>query len=105
MSNEPLLRESNEGQRVEDMRYELGRDAARKGEPLHEGASEEYRHGYTSARWAGGSNVTPKLFGKGNDMLYRDWTCTCGRENKRYWKRCPDCGLNRATAILASETP
>lgn len=98
------LKEQNEGQRIEDMRYELGRDAALKGEPLHDSASEEFRHGYASTRWSGGSNVSPKLFGKGNNPYYRDWTCTCGTDNKRYWKRCPMCNLAREIAILASET-
>ena len=92
----------NEGQRVEDMRYELGRDAAAKGEPLHDGASEEYRHGYSTYRGGFGSNITPRLFGKGRFYL-TDWTCICGRENKRYLRNCYDCGLSRGEAARAKE--
>lgn len=91
----------NEGQRVEDMRYELGKDAAQRGDRLHENASEEFRNGYSS--WSGGSNVEPKKFGKGNDPFYRDWTCTCGQENKRYWKQCPMCGISRTIALIVSQ--
>lgn len=90
-----------EAERIEEMRYELGKDLAQQGEPLHKGASEEFRHGYMS--WRGGSNTTPKKFGKGLDPFYRAWVCVCGRDNRRYHTRCQDCGLNRATAILATE--
>ena len=94
----------NEGQRVEDMRYELGRDAAQRGDQLHETASEEFRHGYSSYRGGWGSNVMPRKFGKGQpDPSYRDWTCTCGRENERYYKRCPDCGLSRQIAYAVQQ--
>lgn len=91
----------NEGQRIEDMRYELGRDAAQKGEQLHNGASEEYRNGYSSYKGFG-SNVSPRLFGKGRDML-RDWKCVCGRSNRRYLRRCYDCGLSKFEAARAEE--
>ena len=91
----------SEDETIESMRHELGRDAAQKGDPLHKGASEEFVHGYSS--WAGGSNVTPKKFGKGLDLYYIDWTCVCGCENRRYHKQCQDCGLRRETAIEANQ--
>lgn len=82
---------------AEDMRFELGRDAALRGDPLHENASEEFRRGYSSSRGFG-SNVTPRKFGAGNDSQYHDWVCACGNNNKRYLKRCFVCNLPRASA-------
>ena len=70
-----------EEQKVEDMRYELGREAKQKGEPLHEGASEEYRRGYGSYRGFG-SNVIPRRFGRGANKRV-EWTCICGHTNKK----------------------
>lgn len=91
----------NEGQRVEDMRYELGRDAAAKGEPLHGTASEEFKHGYSSHKGFG-SNVTPRMFGKGREGR-KPWTCLCGTENRRYRNQCAMCGLSRLDAIRAAQ--
>lgn len=88
-------------ERVEDMRYELGRDAAQRGEALHENASEEFRHGYSSYRGFG-SNVAPRRFGAGNNTYHREWECVCGRINARYLRQCFDCGLSRASALEAT---
>lgn len=87
-------------ERVEEMRYELGRDAAQRGERLHENASEEFRRGYDSSRGGFGSNVSPRKFGMGGHHL-SEWTCICGRVNARYLKQCFDCGLSRASAMEA----
>jgi hypothetical protein len=91
---------------IEGMRYELGKESAQKGETLHKGASEEFMHGYTDTKpsaWGGSSNVMPRLFGKGNDPSYKDWTCVCGSENRRFYKRCPMCNLSRQNAYLAEQ--
>lgn len=68
-----------EEDRVDDMRYELGRDAAMSGDTLHEGASEEFERGWRSYRGFG-SNVSPKKFGKGGHIP-KGWTCVCGHLN------------------------
>jgi hypothetical protein len=87
---------ANEQETVESMRYELGRDAKQKGEPLHEGASEEFYHGYSDGKGPG-SNVMPKKFGKGR-FKRTEWTCICGYHNKRYLNSCWICGTQRGLA-------
>jgi hypothetical protein len=89
-------------QRTENMRYELGREARQKGERLHEGASEEFRHGYMDGKDPGsvfGPKPTPI-----DDSA--DWTCVCGHVNpgrKRLLvaKRvvCWECGLEKDIAL------
>lgn len=91
----------SEEQKIEDMRYELGRDAKQQGEPLHEGASEEYRRGYNSYRGFG-SNVQPRLFGRGASRP-SEWTCVCGHTNKRYLVQCEVCMVRRSLALQATE--
>lgn len=84
---------------IEEMRRELGRDMAQKGEPLHEGASEEFVRGYSS--WAGSSNVMPRKFGKGGAES-KEWTCICGYSNPRYIKkRCYLCGVEKTVSDQA----
>jgi len=86
---------------IEGMRYELGRESAQKGDPLHEGASEEFYHGYTDARptaWAGSSNVMPRLFGKGRVVREDPWDCVCGERNRHYYPRCQMCGISYSLA-------
>lgn len=92
---------------VEDMRYELGRDYAQQGQPLHENASEEFVRGYSSYRGFG-SNVSPKKFGKGGRKP-QAWTCICGHENSAIIRRkvagrevCWQCGVERGMTELAS---
>lgn len=99
--SESKLTEANEGQRIEDMRYELGRDAAQRGDQLHDNASEEFTNGYKSYRGFG-SNVTPAKFGKGATTGVTSWFCVCGHENRsnRIAKRggevvCWLCGVQR----------
>lgn len=70
---------------VENLRYEAGKDARAKGEPLHENASEEYTRGYSKGSGIG-SNVMPKKFGKGGDRNNQNWLCVCGYENKPYMR-------------------
>lgn len=86
---------------AEDMRYELGREYAQKGEKLHDGASEEFVRGYSSYKGFG-SNVSPRKFGKGALMRQETWTCVCGHENSSRVKRkiaghivCWQCGVER----------
>jgi hypothetical protein len=96
----------SEEDRVDDMRYEYGRDAAIAGEALHEGASEEFERGYRSYRGFG-SNVSPRKFGKGGQVP-KEWTCTCGNVNSARIRRkvggrevCWQCGIERALAQKA----
>ena len=93
---------------IESMRYELGQDAAQRGDPLHDGASEEFYHGYADKKptaWRGSSNVTPRLFGKGAEQS-KEWVCICGYHNPRYVQRkCWECGLNRKLAEHAKHMP
>lgn len=91
----------SEEDRVEDMRYELGREYAQKGEPLYEGASEEFVRGYSNYRGFG-SNVAPRKFGKGG-YIPKEWTCVCGHVNSARVRRkvagvgevCWQCGVAR----------
>lgn len=93
---------------TEDMRYELGREYAQKGTPLHEGASEEFVRGYTSYKGFG-SNVTPAKFGKGG-YIPKDWTCVCGHVNNARIRRrvagvgevCWQCGVARSLSDKAN---
>jgi hypothetical protein len=87
---------------VGDIRYEIGKDAAIKGEPLHDGASEEYRRGYQSYKGFG-SNVMPRKFGAGRDTR-TDWECICGCVNRRYLVQCSQCGLRKGAAEMAKES-
>lgn len=91
---------------IEGMRYELGKEAAQKGEPLHEDSSEEFYHGYADAKptaWRGSSNVTPRLFGKGAQHN-EEWTCLCGYVNPRYIrKKCWQCGVPKSSVDEANE--
>jgi hypothetical protein len=70
---------------VENIRYELGKEAKQKGELLHNGASEEFQRGYSRASGSSSgfaSNVTPRKFGRGNIDIRKSWHCiTCGYEN------------------------
>lgn len=77
---------------IEEMRKELGEKAARNGEPLHEGASDEFKRGYRSGSF--GSNVTPPKFGRGAEIR-APWTCICGKLNPKYVRKCFDCGLSQ----------
>lgn len=61
---------------IENIRYELGKEAKAKGEPLHESASESWRKGYSKGF---GSNVMPKDFGRAERT--DEWTCFCGHKN------------------------
>jgi hypothetical protein len=79
---------------VESIRKEIGEKMARDGEPLHANASESARDGFRRGAIGWGSNTTPRLFGKGGSEL-SDWTCVCGRLNRRYLVRCGDCNLHR----------
>lgn len=64
---------------VENIRYELGKEAKQKGETLHENASEEFQRGYSKRGFS--SNVSPRNFGKGFDGRTA-WHClTCAHEN------------------------
>lgn len=69
---------------VENIRYELGKEARAKGEPLHHEASEEWQRGYLKGGGripiGFGSNVTPKRFARGG-YDPQPWTCVCGHEN------------------------
>ena len=68
---------------VENVRYELGKEARAKGQPLHEGASEEWARGYqsTGGSLAFGSNVSPRKFGRGGQEQ-KPWECVCGHLNQ-----------------------
>lgn len=94
--------ERSEQNTVETMRYELGREAKQKGEPLHDGASEEYTRGYHSYGGIFGSNVAPRRFGAGSRER-TEWTCVCGELNKRYRNQCFLCGVHRHLALAATE--
>lgn len=93
--------------RTEDMRYELGRDYAQQGKELHEGASEEFVHGYQSYKGFGG-NTTAKKFGKGG-YRPKNWTCVCGHVNNARVRRkvagvgevCWQCGTARSLSEQA----
>ncbi len=94
--------------KIEEMRYELGRDFAQKGEPLHEGASEEFYHGYTDVKksaWSGSSNVMPRQFGKGGSST-QPWICLCGHHNPRYIRhKCWKCGVEKSVVDHAKTIP
>lgn len=70
---------------IENLRYEAGKDARVKGEPLHDSASPEFAKGYNKGSGIG-SNVMPKHFGKGV-VTKEPWVCVCGFENKYYMIR------------------
>jgi hypothetical protein len=87
---------------VENIRYELGKEARQKGESLHNEASEEFRRGWYRGRGGFGSNITPRKFGKGNTTT-DTWECVCGYENvpSRKFVRagrelCWQCGTERS---------
>jgi len=67
---------------VTEMRKELGEKAGRSGEALHEGASREFTETYRRGAMGFGSNVAPRLFGKGGTNEIRYWYCVCGEENR-----------------------
>jgi len=96
-----------QGETIESMRYELGRDSAQKGEPLHEGASEEFYHGYTDVKksaWSGSSNVMPRTFARGGSQP-EEWVCLCGHHNPRYvQKNCWKCGVAKVVVEEAKRT-
>lgn len=86
---------------VENIRYELGKEARAKGDQLHENASEEWRRGYS--RRGFGSNVTPRNFGRNISSEPSFWLCvSCEYENRsdRVQRRggeevCWNCGVER----------
>jgi hypothetical protein len=61
---------------VEATRERLGYDAAKRGDPLHESASDTFKTSYKGF----GSNVVPKRFGAGGEKN-PDWKCVCGNVN------------------------
>lgn len=67
---------------VSEMRKELGHKAALKGEVPHKDASPEFSQEYRRRSMGFGSNVNPRLFGKGNNTEVTSWFCVCGHENK-----------------------
>lgn len=90
---------------VENIRYELGKEARAKGELLHDSASEQWRRGYSKTF---GTNVMPKNFNKGDNM--DDWACYCGHTNsakRRHLKGgielCWNCGVERAYSYVRDE--
>lgn len=94
---------------VENIRYELGKEARAKGEPLHENASEEFQRGYLRGGGSFGfaSNVTPRRFGRGGTVRL-EWTCVCGYENrpdrivrKAGREACWECGTEREFGDIA----
>ena len=68
--------------RVEDARRELGEKTAREGGVQHENASREFSEAYRRGAMGFGSNVAPKLFGKGGNNVVQYWYCVCGEENR-----------------------
>ena len=92
----------SEDNTIEEMRHELGKDSAQKGDPLHKGASEEFVRGYSS--WNGSSNVMPRHFGKGRSPR-EPWVCLCGHHNPRYiQKNCWQCGVPKSLVDEANAT-
>lgn len=88
---------------VTEMRKELGERYAREGQPKHEGASREFSESYRRGAMGFGSNVAPRLFGKGGSNVIQYWYCVCGEENRsnRVAKKggnvvCWLCGTERA---------
>ena len=82
---------------VENMRYELGKEARAKGEGLHEAASEEFQRGFH--RGGFGSNVMPRKFGAGGTER-TEWKCGgCGNVNARYLNQCFMCNVDRSYTI------
>jgi hypothetical protein len=84
---------------IENLRYELGKEAKQKGESLHDAASESWIRGYQKSNL--GSNVMPKNFGK--DDYSDDWDCYCGYHNtskRRHLKAgievCWNCTVERS---------
>lgn len=87
---------------VSQSRYELGLKAAKDGDSIHDGASDEFREGYRRGSIGFGSNVMPKRFGA-DQIAATIWYCVCGYENKstRVAKKggevvCWNCGVPRA---------
>lgn len=67
---------------VTEMRKELGEKAGRGGDNLHEGASREFGESYRRGAMGFGTNVAPRLFGKGGENVIQYWYCVCGEENR-----------------------
>ena len=68
---------------VGEMRKELGEKAARSGDSKpHDGASQEFTEGFRKGSIGFGSNVAPRLFGKGSTKNPTLWYCVCGEENR-----------------------
>jgi hypothetical protein len=67
--------------RVGFLREKIGYEAKKKGEPVHQNASNEFRRGYDRVSVGFGSNVTPRKFGRSSNAR-SDWTCVCGNVNK-----------------------
>lgn len=88
---------------VEKKRWEMGKEAARQGQKVHDEASEEFRKGHIVGRGFG-SNVTPRRFGAGGQER-TEWTCGgCGTVNARYLVQCSNCGVHRSyTYMLEGE--
>jgi hypothetical protein len=63
--------------RIGDLREKEGFKARKKGDEIHEGASEEFTKGYKGFS----SNVTPRNFGR-TGLPSADWNCVCGQFNK-----------------------
>ena len=86
---------------IGEMRKELGEKAAISGEPMHQGASNEFKQAYKRKSLGFGSNTMPKKFGKGT-IEPKTWTCVCGHVNKTNIVRkvggiivCWKCGVDK----------
>jgi len=71
----------SEEERIGYLREQEGRKAKIAGDSLHDGASDEFRKGYTRTVVGFGSNVTPRNFGR-TGSRNSDWNCVCGATNK-----------------------
>lgn len=49
-----------------------------------------------------GSNVQPSKFGRGANEP-TDWQCICDHVNRKWWKVCQMCGIDRALATKAKD--
>lgn len=71
----------SEDERIGHLREVEGFKARKKGDSLHEGASKEFKEGFTRTSVGFGSNIQPRNFGRGGQTP-SDWNCVCGNLNK-----------------------